>query len=189
MTNMLSYLEGDYHGWTCWLNQQLLITVYLPRKTSVHFPFPIAADKQSLLFCFPLTENKLKLQFSVCGLSETWRHGHGDMETWKHGNMETWRNGDGDIETWRHWHRDFGTCRNGGMETSGGNQKTEALGIFLYPFTVCASRKRKFDICPFVDEESKQNLPICKRVERTKLTEQTKRTCQSMEITQKYLQI
>jgi hypothetical protein len=47
--------------------------------------------------------------FSVCGIPESWRHGHGDMdmetwkhrdidiETWKHGEIETWR-----IETWKH---------------------------------------------------------------------------------------
>jgi hypothetical protein len=46
------------------------------------------------------------------------------------------------------------------METSGGNQKTEAKGIFLYPFTVCASCKLKFVICPFVDEETNKSYPF-----------------------------
>ncbi len=46
------------------------------------------------------------------------------------------------------------------METSGGNQKTEAQGIFLYPFTVCASCKLKFVICPFVDEETNKSYPF-----------------------------
>ncbi len=40
--------------------------------------------------------------FSVCGITETWRHGHGreDMGTWRHGDMETWKHGD--MDKWRH---------------------------------------------------------------------------------------
>jgi hypothetical protein len=34
---------------------------------------------------------------------------------------------------------------------SNGKQKTEARGIFFYPFTVCSSCKREFAVCPFVD--------------------------------------
>ncbi len=33
-------------------------------------------------------------------------------------------------------------------------RKTEAQVIFLYPFTVCSSCKRKFVVCPFVYEET-----------------------------------
>ncbi len=37
---------------------------------------------------------------------------------------------------------------------SNGKQKTEAQTIFLNPFTVCSSWKRKFVICPFLDKET-----------------------------------
>jgi hypothetical protein len=36
---------------------------------------------------------------------EKWRHGHGEMETWRHGDMETWRHGDMDMETWTWRHK------------------------------------------------------------------------------------
>jgi hypothetical protein len=51
------------------------------------------------------------------------------METWRHGDMKTWR--DGDIK----W-------------------KTEAWEFFLNPFTICSLCKRKFVVCPLVDEET-----------------------------------
>jgi hypothetical protein len=35
-----------------------------------------------------------------------------------------------------------------------GKQKTEAHALFLDPFTVCSSCKRKFVVCPFVDERT-----------------------------------
>ncbi len=34
-----------------------------------------------------------------------------------------------------------------------GKRKTEIQAIFLNPFTVGSSCKRKFVVCPFVDEE------------------------------------
>jgi hypothetical protein len=39
-------------------------------------------------FSFPFAANKRKMQFSIYGIPETWRHGQRDMErvTWKHGN-------------------------------------------------------------------------------------------------------
>ena len=33
------------------------------------------------------------------GNMETWKHGNMEMETWKHGNMETWKHGN--METWK----------------------------------------------------------------------------------------
>ncbi len=43
-------------------------------------------------------------------------------------------------------------------------RKTEAQAIFLNPFTVCSSCKRKFAVCLFVDEETngslQRDLPI-----------------------------
>ncbi len=40
------------------------------------------------------------------------------------------------------------------------HQKTEAKGIFLNPFTVCSSCKRKFVICLFVDKETNGSYPF-----------------------------
>jgi hypothetical protein len=59
------------------------------------------------------------------------------METWKHGNMETWRHAHGDIK-----------------------RKTEAQSIFPNPFTICSLCKRKFVVCPFIDEETKVSYPF-----------------------------
>ncbi len=39
-------------------------------------------------------------------------------------------------------------------------QKTEAQAIFLNPFSVCSSCKRKFVVCPFVYEETNGNYPF-----------------------------
>jgi hypothetical protein len=64
------------------------------------------ADKRR--FCFPLTENKWKLAFSISsvvrlrnsGNVETWTY----IETWRHEDveMEAWKHGDGGMEIWRH---------------------------------------------------------------------------------------
>jgi hypothetical protein len=69
---------------------------------------------------------------------KTWGHGDMEMETWKHGDMETWRHED--------------------METSNGKRKPGQC--FLNPFTVCSWCKRKFVICPFVDEETNKSYPF-----------------------------
>ncbi len=47
-------------------------------------------------------------------------------------------------------------------------RKTEAQAIFLNPFTVCSSRKRKFAICQIVHEETKGKLSVCKRPKGTR---------------------
>ncbi len=52
---------------------------------------------------------------SLCGILETWRHGHGDMETWRlrdlrHGDLDmhgTLRNGDMNMEPRKWRHRDI----------------------------------------------------------------------------------
>jgi hypothetical protein len=108
------------------------------------------ANQQTSFFCFHLkqTNGSPPIPFSVCSKQTevqfsissffylwngrnvetwTWRHGDGDMETWKHGGMETWRHGDMDMET--------------------SNGKTEAQAIFLNLFTICSSYKRKFVVC------------------------------------------
>ncbi len=64
---------------------------------------------------------------------ETWRHRHGDVKTWKHGQREKWRHGDI-------------------------RRKMEAQAIFLNLFTVCSLYKRKFVICPFVDENQTEGI-------------------------------
>ncbi len=60
--------------------------------------------KQTSVFCFRLQQTNG--MFSVCGIPETWRPGHGDMEV----ETSTWKHGDGDMkmESWR-W-------RHGNME-------------------------------------------------------------------------
>jgi hypothetical protein len=86
---------------------------------------------------------------------ETWKHGDIDIETWKwrHGDIESWRHGDmetgrhGDMEAWRHGYG------HGDMEIKK-KLLTETQVIFFNQFTVCSSCKRKFVICPFVDEET-----------------------------------
>jgi hypothetical protein len=50
--------------------------------------------------------------------------------------------------------RNSGNTDNGDMESSNGKRKTEDHAIFLNPSTVCSSCKRKFVVCPFVDEET-----------------------------------
>jgi hypothetical protein len=66
---------------------------------------------------------------------ETWRHRHGDVETWRqwrHGDIETWRHGG--MEAWRHGHAD--------IDTSNGTW-------ILNPFTVSSSCKLRFVVCQF----------------------------------------
>ncbi len=58
----------------------------LPRKTNFRFPFPFAADNQSLPFPFSACSKQSEVAFFrlVCflfGDLETWRHGDGDMES------------------------------------------------------------------------------------------------------------
>jgi hypothetical protein len=108
---------------------------------------------------------------------ETWRHGDIDMETWKHGNMEkgthrdieTWTHGHmetwklGDMKTWTHGHIEIWTHGDMATWTHRGIQKfyekikqkckMEARAIFINPFIVCSSCKRKFAVCLFAGEE------------------------------------
>ncbi len=76
---------------------------------------------------------------------ETWRNG--DMETWKHEGMETWKHGDMDMEIWRH-------------QTENGKQKPRRFSFIIYR---CLSCKRKFVICPFV-EETNGSYPFANRI-------------------------
>ncbi len=80
-----------------------------------------------------------------------WKHGDKDM---RYGNMETWTwgNGQGDMdkETW--------TRRLGHGDKT--KRKTKDQAIFLYPFTVCSSCKRKFVVCSFVDEKQTEVIRL-----------------------------
>jgi hypothetical protein len=112
------------------------------KQTSVVRPFLFAANRQKIAVPVVVCRKKWKLPFSVSSVpsaefgkhgernidTETWKHGEIDMETWKHGKIKTWRQGHGGIK-----------------------RKTETHEIFLNPFTVCSSCKRKFVVCPFVD--------------------------------------
>jgi hypothetical protein len=116
------------------------------QQTNRSLPFPFSIfTKQMEVAVFPLHSSVFLLRFSRNMETLTWRHG--GMEIWRHGNMETWRHGHGDMKTWRSG--DMETWRRGDI-----TRKKETQAIFLNPFTVCSSWKRKFIVCPFVDEES-----------------------------------
>ncbi len=70
----------------------------------------------------------------------TWKHGR------EHGNM------DKDIETW--------------TRTGNGKQKTEGQAIFLNPFTICSSCKRKFVVCLFLDKATNGCYPFANGLNR-----------------------
>jgi hypothetical protein len=61
------------------LKQQSSIIVYRLRTKENKRPFLVSVCG----FRFPL------VPFSVCVIPETWRHGHGEVETWSHGDIET----------------------------------------------------------------------------------------------------
>jgi hypothetical protein len=94
-----------------------------------------------------------------------WIHGHGDMDmdTWKfvhgHGDIDvekrTWRYGNGDMETWtrRNGHEDMKLK----YQTENGKQTP---CHFLNPFIVCSLCKRKFVVCPYVNEETNGSYPF-----------------------------
>ncbi len=106
------------------MKQQSSITVsrlLTEENKHMFLSFPFAANKRIFVVCrFLFSKNKRKLAISICGIPETWRHGHGFMETWrnrvmemearKHGNMETWRHGN--METWRHGYMVTWTSRH-----------------------------------------------------------------------------
>jgi hypothetical protein len=60
------------------------------------------------------------------------------------------------METWRHVD----------MKAANEKGKTEARAIFLCPFTVCSSSKRKFVVCLFVDEETNGSYPFANGLNR-----------------------
>jgi hypothetical protein len=67
-------------------------------KTSFRFPFAFAANKRK--FSVENTRKLLSiLRLRKQGDMDKWKHGDIDMETLKHGEIETWRHGDMDTET------------------------------------------------------------------------------------------
>jgi hypothetical protein len=77
------------HRWAHLLKQQSLITVYRLHTKENKQPFYVSiCSKQTEVGCFrfPFAENKNRsyhfssVPFSVCGILETWRHGHGDIK-------------------------------------------------------------------------------------------------------------
>jgi hypothetical protein len=93
-------------------------------KQTPVFCFCLKQTNGSSPFPFPFAENKQKLPFSISPVFRLRKHR--EMETWRNGNMETWR-----PRTWRH------QMDNG------------AQAIFLNPFDVCSSCKRKLVVYPF----------------------------------------
>jgi hypothetical protein len=72
------------------------------------------------------------------------------METWKHREMETWRHGGMETGTW-----------NSDVLYKKSNEKQKSdPAFFLNPFTICSSCNRKFDLCPFIDEETNGSYPF-----------------------------
>ncbi len=150
---------GEDKRWACLLTQLTSITVfYLPlRKTKVPFSIFVCSKQMDVCcFHFLFAEDKRKLPFSISSIFHWWNSGN--VETWRHGNTGTWWQGDmktgrqGDIEIWRH----------GDIK-----QKMKVQAILPHPFTLCASCKQKFVVCPFVDKETQRKLSICKQTQWT----------------------
>jgi hypothetical protein len=78
---------------------------------------------------------------------ETWGNRDRDMEVWRHrhGNMDM-KNGDMETRTWR-------------QETSNGKRKPRRFSLIHLPL-VDRSCKRKFVVCPFVEEEINGSYPF-----------------------------
>jgi hypothetical protein len=83
------------------------------RKTNFRFPFPFSANKRKFaVTVFYYKKNKWKLRFHSefrRQFAEYQKWGDMNMETWRHhrhGDMETWRNGDMDTWTWTWRHED-----------------------------------------------------------------------------------
>ncbi len=138
------YIDGH----VCWnSNRRLPFIVCRTRKSNICFLFQLAANKRKFAvsaFCLQKTKGSCHVSVSSVfrfrnsrnvktgrygdGKMETWRHRHGDTETWRHGDMETWRHGNG----------------NGDMETTNGKQTPRRFFKSVYR---CSSRKRKLTVC------------------------------------------
>jgi hypothetical protein len=110
---------------------------------------------RGLTSLFLFAEKNGSCRFSLVPFAEFQKRGDmdmdADMESWRHGGMGAWRHGG--MEAWRH----------GGMEAwrhGDIKQKTEALEIFLYAFTICSLCEQKFVVCLFVNEETNGSYPF-----------------------------
>jgi CRISPR/Cas system-associated endonuclease/helicase Cas3 len=77
--------------------------------------------------------------------------------------METWRHGDGDVETWSHRHgkmENLDKWRHGDIGHGDIIPKTEAQAISHNQFSISSWCKRKFVVCPFVDEETNGSFQL-----------------------------
>ncbi len=122
------------------------------KQTSV-FPFHLQQTIRSFPFLFPAYRKQTEVAvfhyvvlFSVFWYSR-------NVETWTSGDMETWKHGDTD------------------METSNRKRKTEAQAVFLNPFTICSSSKRKFVVRPFVDKETNRSYSFGNGHKQTRRTQ------------------
>ncbi len=84
-------------------------------------PFSFRLEQTNGILPFPnsVCRKQTELGFSICKITEMWRHGHGDIK-----------------------------------------RKTDAQAIFLIPFTVGSSCKRKLTVCPVFDEDTNGSYPL-----------------------------
>ncbi len=131
------------HRWAHLLRHQLSITVYhlLTKENKVPFSVSVCINKRKFAVSVFLQQKAngsrrfLLVPFSVCENMETWRWRYGNLETQtqRHGNRKKWIFGD--IETRKH-------------QTE---NQPQQFSLTRLPFANRA--KRRFAVCPFVDEE------------------------------------
>ncbi len=78
------------------------------------------------------------------------------METWRHGDMETWRHGDMEMKTWKHGDVDMETC----ARIYGDIKRKRKLRRFSLTVYCLLNVQQKFEVCPFVNEETNRNYPF-----------------------------
>ncbi len=130
--------------------------------TNVHFR--LQQTNGSLPFPVPSCRKKRKLPFSVSSIFHlrnsgnvetwTWRHGDGDMETWRCRDIETWRHGD--KVTWRHGDVEMWRRRVIEMETSNRKWKPSQFSLIRLPFAHCANRILSF-VCLLLKKQIEVN--------------------------------
>ncbi len=148
-------------GYICW-NGESLITVYrLPIKEN-KLLFSSCSKQIEVCLSFPTAENKRKLPLSVSSIfclrkrgdMETWKHGDIDVETWKHEEMEKWRHGD-----WRHDHGDMD------METWRHQTKNRNESSGNFPYSVYCLLNLQMEVCPLSVVDKEQTEVICLKID------------------------
>jgi hypothetical protein len=157
-------LLTKFHRWTCLLKQQMSITVYLCRPSTINFCFPFAENQRKFavsVFCLQQINGSCRFQSVLFSIYIYWN-----------GSISI------DIYISLYMYVDLCKCIYSiylflyiYAAVSNRKRKTKAQAILLYPLTVCSSFKRMFVICLFVYEETKESY-LCKW---------TKRTCSSMQ--------